>query len=260
MRRRVRNDSLDNFSICVRQHLRFYRWSNAYIIWGSRKRHEGKGDEMLTDKLREAVSQIRTAQMGHDKAGEREWTDKRDKLIRLCKPTELEFQWAMNETYINPRLTYWMVTQARDKWNQRAGGKKKARIAELEAQLAEAKHETELLKKQFNDLEPLFYEARAKAGELLLERGKPRWIPVTPETMPEDRKLVLVAFMNRTMTSSGDWEDDALEVHTGYHDSYSYQSNPDMWWVDGIGVGALYDTEMKLVTHYMPLPELPEEE
>jgi hypothetical protein len=52
------------------------------------------------------------------------------------------------------------------KVTKRAGGKKQARIAELEAELAEAKHDADLFKRQFNTLEPRYFEARDRVVQL----------------------------------------------------------------------------------------------
>ncbi len=113
------------------------------------------------------------------------------------------------------------------------------------------------------------YEDAEERGEI----GRvPRWIPVTPETMPKPEQPVLVAYMfgNRRMVTKAIYEDgtilsdDSFMTWPEIWECGNYDEESDLyfvprgWWE--YGDFAEYNNAIDHpITHWMPLPEPPEE-
>lgn len=86
-------------------------------------------------------------------------------------------------------------------------------------------------------------EARAEKAEAMVEKlieaGRIRWIPVS-ERMPEDGEHVLAAYVDTMLTAA-------------YYRHHIAFGGVDNWWDIGEG----WHTGNP--THWMPLPEVPEE-
>ena len=75
---------------------------------------------MISDEVTELKAQIYVMRKSH-RAEEVKLTNELTEALKKCKPTEREFQEAMNEVLLMSDFLYWLAMHAKEEWGDTGG-------------------------------------------------------------------------------------------------------------------------------------------